>query len=78
MFRLFRRKSRSQRLAEAEAVADIEVTLLRAFELIKNNVDNPDSLQRRFNIVASLAAMTGALRDCYPNFPIEDENIALA
>lgn len=78
MFGLFTRKSKSQRLAEAEAVADIEATLLRAFELIKNNVGNPDSLQRRFNIVAALAAMIAALRDCYPNFPVDDENISLA
>lgn len=30
------------------------------------------------NIVAALAAMTGALRDTYPNLPVEEENISFA
>ncbi|WP_370311243.1 hypothetical protein [Sagittula sp.] len=74
MFGLFRKKKSVQ----DEAIADIEYVLLRSFERIEHAADDPDQMSRRMKIVAALAAMTGALRDTYPNFPIENENIAFA
>lgn len=74
MFGIFRRKKSTQ----VAVIADIEFTLLKTFERIQAASGDPDPLPRTMNIVAALAAMTGALRDTYPTFPIEDENIAFA
>lgn len=60
------------------AKADIEKTLLRTFNKLYAANKDPELLTRRMNVVAALASTIGAIRDVYPKFPIEDENIALA
>lgn len=74
MFEIFRRK----KSAEAAAIEDIELTMLKTFQRIQDHSANTDNLRRTANIAAALAAMTGAIRDTYPNFPIEKENIVFA
>lgn len=57
---------------------DVEETLLGAFEHLKHIAKTANSPTKEMEMGARLAALIAALRDVYPNIPIEEKSIAVA
>lgn len=60
------------------ALNDIEITVLGTFSQLEAASQNPMQIMRQFEMGAALAALIGALRDVYPNIPIENQSLAVA
>lgn len=69
---------RRRKSPKAAAVADIEEVFLSCFQDIREAAKEQFPLQQRFKIVVSFAATIGAMRERYPNFPIEQDSMAVA